>query len=246
MAENAVMDKAGELFGKKYFGIPFPVILGGVAVAAFVVRRMVKGQERSEDAAEPTENGYVLDASGNKFASAYTGTGGGVGLPFGSGGLTNASGTGTSPTPVTEINNEGWLRRASEKLTDAGMWDPIFVQTSLAKYVAGVKLNQREQAVASQAVKMEGQPPINVDSSESGDLAATPVPVRIVQNTNGAFVTEYSDGTVRLIRSPAELRALTGQDIVRPGVATSTGLKVDILQENDPFWNIVGTSRWIG
>src|SRR4051812_4196771 len=108
MPDNAVLDKAGELFSKKYFGVPFPLILVGVGGTAFLIRRLIKGQENAADVDSytPEGEGYAMDVSGNKFASAYTGQAGGV--PFGSGSIGNALASGVSPvTSPTEINNEG-------------------------------------------------------------------------------------------------------------------------------------------
>jgi len=258
MAENAVMEKAGEIFGKKYGGIPFPVILIGVGVTAFAIRKLIKGQQASKtvDSQPVDPNGYVVDASGNKFASAYTGAGGGV-TPFGAGSLTSAASTGIAAiTPVTETNNEGWFRRASEKLSGAGMWDPVFIQTALMKYISGAPLNQRELAVANQAVKMEGQPPINVNPGES-QIVDTTSPTGFVQNIGtGDVYQTFSDGSLRilpggnaLITAPGYSKPVYGWwpafDAIVQGdrgkYVDSTGnVRVEKRASNDPiFTNVV-------
>lgn len=233
MAENAVIDKAGDLFDKKYFGVPFPLILVGVAGTAYVVRRLIKGQENAKDVDSytPEGEGYAMDVNGNKFASAYTGQAGGV--PFGSGSLTNALSSGAAAiTPPTEINNEGWLRRAAEKLTNSGMWDATFVQTALQKYISGTDLNQRENAVISQAIKMEGQPPINVKPGnvQGNDSGYVATPVRILRNNaTGGIYLEYSDGTLHHVTDMVEWAKLRGPN----GIVKD--LDVVEISSNDPI-----------
>jgi len=241
---NAVMEKAGEIFGKKYFGVPFPVILIGVAGAAYVVRRMIKGNEAAKEAAPATE-GYAMDVSGNKFASAYTGQAGGV--PFGTGSLTNAGASGISPiTPATELNNEGWVRRATEKLNLLGQWNVMDIQTALQAYISGKQLDQRQAAIVQQATMVEGIAPINIipggvaEAVETITDRTSPEIVGLVGGTNnGAIWARYSDGTLIGVSDANQLQKIVDSNPSR--FKNSDGSwKIDYRPGSDPiFKNIV-------
>lgn len=225
LADNSATNAAKDLLGKKYGPLPFGAWLGIAAVTAYVVRRMIKGQESARDA-EMTESAYVLDTQGNKYPSAYTGTGGGV--PFGSGSLNSAGSSGSSVTPPTEINNESWLRRAAEKITKAGMWDAVFVQTALQKYISGGTLDQREKAVVNQAISMEGQPSVNV---VPGKVATNRIVGFVRPSGKVGVFAQYDDGSlVWLGDGFATGRALES--------AKSQGIDTNIkeIPVNDPIW----------
>jgi hypothetical protein len=229
MVENAVMDKAGELFGKKYFGIPFPVILFGVAGTAYVIRRMVKGNESAKTVdSAPVPEGYAMDVSGNKFASAYTGQAGGV--PFGSGSLTSASASGVSvATPPTEIDNVPWTRRAAEKLAAGNMWNSVEVQRALTAYITGQNLDAKQTAIVNQAIKMEGQPPIPL---APGGTSASSQLVGLVNPTGTVGIFgKYSDGSLVWL-GDGNQTANTIANMKANGIDTN----VTQLPINDPIW----------
>lgn len=238
---NAVMEKAGEIFGKKYFGVPFPVILIGVAGAAYVVRRMIKGNEEAKVAAPATE-GYAMDVSGNKFASAYTGQAGGV--PFGSGSLTSAAVSGVSAiTPATEMNNDGWVRRATEKLNLLGQWNVMDIQAALQAYISGKQLDQRQAAIVQQATKVEGIAPVNV--TPGGVTQSSSSVVRIISPANSPVAfAEYADGSVKPFNSMAELESIAANNTA---LQYNDGTpKIVVLQQDDPTWNRADYSPWGG
>lgn len=227
IADNSATNAAKDLLGKKYGPLPFGAWLLIAAGVAYATRRLIKGQQDANAAAP--ESAYVLDSQGNKYPSAYTGTGGGV--PFGSGSVSSAGVSGSSTaTPPTEINNESWFRRAVEKLAQAGMWDTVTVQQSLMKYISGGKLDQRESAIVAQAIKMEGVPPVNI-SVGAGSSGSGATPVRIVKPAGnaGQFI-QWSSGALTWIRDPNEMQALKnslGKDFNYTPV---------ILPIGDPIW----------
>jgi len=223
-------ESAGDIFGKKYFGIPFQVILVGVVGVAFVAKHLINSKKNAAtvDSTAPATEGYATDVSGNKFASAYTGQAGGV--PFGSGSLTNAVASGASAvTPATEINNEGWLRRATEKLNLLGQWNVTDIQTALQTYISGKPLDQRQAAIVQQAVKVEGLAPVNVNP---GTVSGTGTKVMRYLNPAGtpSIFAEFSDGSVRWIQDPQQFAALVAAN---PDVPQSP----DVLAISDPIWS---------
>lgn len=238
MAENEVIAAAGNLMEKKYAGIPFPLILVGVAGTAFIIRKLVKSKAAANDASSPQGEGYAMDVSGNKFASAYTGQAGGV--PFGSGSLTNAGSSGVSAiSPVTEVNNEGWLRRATEKLNLLGQWNVTDIQTALQTYISGGKLDQRQSAIVQQATKVEGIPPLNVNPG-AGSATGYDIPTlqRFIQQPgNYAIFGQYSDGSVKWIPNPQDLYS-TAASSGNSNLYDSTKDQVIVHQITaaDPLW----------
>ena len=229
MAENEVMDKAGELLGKKYGPLPFGAWLGIIAVTAFVARKYVASNRNAKAVA--SEEGYVVDSSGNKLASAYTGTAGG-GTPFGTGVVTSAASQQGSVTSPTEIDNKGWVRRAAEKMQQAGMWNPLDVQSALMKYIFGESLNQKEQAIVNQAITIEGQPPVNVfggDLDQPDPGSPSPTGVFTPAGNAGVFV-QWSDGSLSWVRDPAERAAL------QKSYPTLNFSNPTIRAISDPIW----------
>ena len=225
MADNAVMDKAGDILGKKYGPLPFGAWLGIIAVTAFVARRLVKGNAEAKQVT--ADEGYVVNSNGQAFPSAYKGTGGGV--PFGSGTVTSASSTQGTVTPITEVDNNGWLKRAAEKLRNANMWNPLDVQSALTKYVTGQGLTNREQAIVNQAITMEGEPPVNVYGGENDNSWGVSA-MRVIQPAgNAGLFIEYSDGSVKWIQDGNEWRSLVESDPEKFG-------KINVLPITDPIW----------
>lgn len=227
MAENEVMDKAGELLGRKYGPLPFGAWLGIIAVTAFVARKYVASNRNAK--ATASDEGYVVDSSGNKLASAYTGTAGG-GTPFGTGVVTSAASQQGSVTSPTEIDNRGWLKRAADKIQAAGMWNPLDVTGALTKYITGEALNQREQAIVNQAITMEGQPPVSVYGGDTNGGSWGVTAQRIIQPAgNAGLFIEYSDGSVKWIQDINEYLSLKQSDPTKFG-------KIDVLPISDPIW----------
>lgn len=228
MAEGeGIADAAKGLWDKKFIGLPFPVILIGVAGTAYVIRKLKTKQSAAQTAASG-ENGYVVDSSGNKFASAYTGAGGGV-TPFGTGSITDAISSGANAvTPATEVNNEGWLRRATEKLQGLGQWNVTDIQTALATYISGGDLNQRQTAIVDQASKVEGLPPINVTPGKN-TTSSTSVIRYLNPAGNAGIFAQYDDGSVRWIQDAQQWDAIKANN---PNVDT----KVQTVAVSDPVW----------
>jgi hypothetical protein len=229
MAENAVMDKAGELLGKKYGPLPFGAWLGVIAVAGFVGKRFIASNKTAN--AAQSQEGYVVDSSGNKLASAYTGTAGG-GTPFGTGVLTSASSQQGTVTSPTEIDNTGWLKRASDKLATAGMWNPLDVQSALTKYIVGEGLNTKEQAIVNQALKVEGQPPVSLYPGDlQPDQPSTPVPTGVFTPAGNAGVfVRWSDGSLTWVRDPSE------RDALAKAYPTLNFANPTVKAISDPIW----------
>jgi len=224
MAENQVMDKAGELLSKKYGPLPFGAWLAIIGVGAFVARKYVASNKAAKAVA--SDEGYVVDGTGNKLASAYTGTGGG-GTPFGTGVVTSAASQQGTVTSPTEVNNLGWVKRAADKLKEAGMWNPLDVSAALTKYITGQSLNSREQAIVNQAITMEGQPPINVFGGELDNSGVTAQ--RIVQPAgNAGLFIQYSDGSLKWIQDANEWVALKQSD--------EKFSQINVLPVTDPIW----------
>lgn len=248
MAENLVMERAGDILGKKYGPLPFGAWLGIVAVAAYATRRLIKGNQAAKDASTNSDSeGYVVDSSGNKFASAYTGTVGGGATPFGTGSVTSAASSGTAATAATETDNTGWARRAAEKLQSANMWNPLDVQGALARYITGESLNDKQSAIVNQAIKMEGQPPValyGVDTNSANSSTYTPTIVRFVTGygpNKQAVFAQYSDNSVRVLRSSDELYSVA-KNSNNPSLFNTASGKVVMttLPSDDPIWgNIV-------
>ena len=225
MAENQVMDKAGELLAKKYGPLPFGAWLAIIGVGAFVARKYVASNKAAKAVA--SDEGYVVDSSGNKLASAYTGTSGG-GTPFGTGVITSAAAQQGSVTSPTEVNNFGWVKRAGDQLKNAGMWNPLDVSAALTKYITGEALNSREQAIVNQAITMEGQPPVNVFGGELDNSGVTAQ--RFVQPAGNAGVfIQYSDGSLKWVRDGNEYASLVESDPEKFG-------KINVLPVSDPLW----------
>lgn len=228
--DNTVTNGAKNILAKKYGPLPFGAWLVVIAVTAYVARRLVKGQQAAKDAeANLSPEGYVVDSQGTEFPSIYKGTGGGV-YP-GVGSVYGAGSSGSTVTPVTETSNEPWLRRAAEKLQAAGMWDPVFVQSALGKYISGADLNQREQAVVNQAIQVEGQPTKNVVNSSASQYTTANV-VRFIRPTGkaGEFA-EYSDGSVRWL-GDADSQNAAKADAYRRGIDPTAV----VLPITDPIW----------
>jgi hypothetical protein len=223
----------GEVFGKKYFGIPFPVILVGVVGIAFVAKHLIASKQQNVES-QPATEGYATDVSGNKFASAYTGQAGGV--PFGSGSLTSAASSGVAAiTPPTEINNEGWLRRATEKLNLLGQWNISEIQTALQTYISGGKLDQRQAAMVQQAVNVEGIPPVNINP---GNAVNTNIPHNIVgliaPANSPAVFAQWDDGSLHLFENSNEFDSVVATNRnLQYGDGTA---KIQVIQANDPIW----------
>ena len=229
MAENQVMDKAGELLSKKYGPLPFGAWLAIIGVGAFVARKYVASNKAAKAVA--SDEGYVVDSSGNKLASAYTGTSGG-GTPFGTGVITSAAAQQGSVTSPTEVNNRGWLKRAADKLQSAGMWNPLDVQSALTKYITGEGLSSKEQAIVNQAITMEGQPPVSLNPGELTQAdPGLAKPVRVLRPAgNAGIFTQWSDGSITWIRDPAEKDALAK---AYPSLNFGSPL---VLATSDPTW----------
>lgn len=207
VGNNTVTNGAKDLLGKKYGPLPFGAWLIIIAATAYVARRFVKGQQASKDAeANLSPEGYVVDSQGTEFPSIYKGTGGGV--YGGVGSVYGAGSSGSSVTPVTEVNNEGWLRRAAEKLAAAGQFDNITVQKALQTYISGGDLDQRQSAIVNQAIKAEGQPPINVNPGKQSTGPWANVLGVVTPAGNAGQFLEYTDGSLIWIRDPGELSAL--------------------------------------
>lgn len=207
VSDNTVTNGAKNILAKKYGPLPFGAWLVVIAVTAYVARRLVKGQQASKDAeASLSPEGYVVDSQGTEFPSIYKGTGGGVYSGVGS--VYGAGSSGSSVTPVTEVNNEGWLRRAAEKLASAGQFDNIAVQKALQTYISGGDLDQRQSAIVNQAIKAEGQPPINVNPGKQSTGPWANVLGVVTPAGNAGQFLEYTDGSLVWIRDPGELSAL--------------------------------------
>lgn len=200
MAGNTVSKGAGDLLGKKYGPLPFGAWLVIVAGTAYFARKLIKGQQAA-----------------NTAAAAQDSTGGGLvtvggGVPFGSGGLTDAT-TNTNNTPVTpptEITNQPWLTRAAAKLAAGGLWNPLDVQRALQTYISGQPLDSRQSAIVNQAISAEGQPPIPiVPGGPAGGGTNATLNGIVYRAGHAGIFARYSDGTLRWIYNPIELKALT-------------------------------------
>ncbi len=223
----------GEIFSKKYFGIPFPVILVGVVGVAFVAKKLIASKNQDAESLPATE-GYAMDVSGNKFASAYTGQAGGV--PFGSGSLMNAGASGVSAiTPVTEINNEGWLRRATEKLNLLGQWNVTEIQTALQAYISGGKLDQRQAAMVQQAVNVEGLPPLNINPGNPVNPNQPHEIVGLIAPGNSpAVFAQWDDGSLHLFENANEFGSVVASN---PKLQYRDGTpKIRIVPQSDPIF----------
>lgn len=249
VADNTVTNGAKSILGKKYGPLPFGAWLVIIAVTAYVARRMVKGNAAAKDAAESqAPEGFVVTGTGDHIPSAYKGTGGGT--LIGSGSLYGASPSGVSATPITETSNEPWLRRSAEKLQTAGMWDPVFVQAALGKYISGGDLNQREKAVVNQAIAMEGQPTKNVVNSSASQYTTANV-TRFIRPAGKAGVfAEYSDGSVRWLgdadsqqtaQADAYRRGIDPTPVVLP-ITDAIWKQADVYQSNSDYY--LWSERW--
>jgi hypothetical protein len=221
------MEKAGDILGKKYGPLPFGAWLVIIAVTAYGVRRVLVTRASATDTAA-TDEGYVVDSNGNMLPSAYKGAGGG--LPFGSGVNTSSQSDIAPVTGPTEIDNSSWVRRAAEKLQTANMWDAISVQSALIKYTTGENLNDRESAIVNQAIKMEGQPPVNVYGGSKASSGVSGVAERLVRpaGNSGVFV-QYSNGVLRWLPNSNEITALQKSDPDKFG-------KIVLLPVSDPLF----------
>jgi hypothetical protein len=138
--------------------IPKPVLIGGAALAAFVLYRVWKSRQAAAaagGASSATDTGTPTDTSGSVpgLGSLVGGLQGGTSVGSGGApglGISTASGT-------TDSSLGGWIAAAENQFSALGI-DPVTGQQALFNYVNGQALSQQQTGILDQIFKQNGYP----------------------------------------------------------------------------------------
>jgi hypothetical protein len=138
--------------------IPKPVLIGGAALAAFVLYRVWKSRQAAAaagGASSATDTGTPTDTSGSVpgLGSLVGGLQGGTSVGSGGApGLGIATGSGT-----TDSGLAAWIAAAENQFSSLGI-DPVTGQQALFNYVNGQALTQQQTGILDQIFKQNGYP----------------------------------------------------------------------------------------
>ncbi len=143
MAEDMGDDLTAGL--KKKVG-PLPVGVWIIAVGAGIGIAIYMRRNASAADEIPT------DAESQDFN-----LGGNTSTPSGAGNL--GGGTNVPPTPTAPVDNDEWLRRASDALVGKGMSGSV-VNAALSGFLSGAPWTEQSRAIVDMAIRAVGNPPI--------------------------------------------------------------------------------------
>lgn len=95
-------------------------------------------------------------------------------------GIGNAAGAGVVPVPTAPVDNDEWLRRASDYLVAQRRMSGAQVAYSLGQWLGGASLTEQDRAIVDMAIAAVGSPPVAPPPSPNAPPPPVTVPPRTV------------------------------------------------------------------
>ncbi len=176
MAENEVIDKAGELFTKKYGPLPFWAWLAIAGGTAFTIRVLINKKNGISNTVVADSGTSTTASDTSSGTSALAGTpNNGDPINTGGGSIQTAGPTINQAESAwtTAQTNAEWSQLAVQAVTKTNMYDPYTIQMAIQAYLNGGQVNAQQQAIVSTAIKAIGVPPDDVIAPGPAGKAAS-------------------------------------------------------------------------